>query len=371
MNALPIPNTQAALAFLQAAHPNGPYHLVAIAEGGGIEARTFDVAQVHEMQAWIEERQGKRNLYWHVNELRPEARDIKAKKQDVARAVYMHVDIDDEDALERIKSYNPRPTAVVFSGGGYQAFWRLSEPSTDLERVERCNRKIAQDLGGDNCHNIDRIMRLPGTINVPNKKKRSVGRTEALAHAFPFLAGTRISEQLGLLWEDVDFEHNLIRICRIQERDGSLTETTKTEAGLREVPMAPSLRELLLAWRLVCPRDEGKLVRVFPGPGRLQQWPLPRKNGGGPLLYQNYRKRFWVPAFKRLKLPYVTPHAARHSFISILQSQGVEVGLVAKLAGHANPTVTLGHYTQAVRGGADAISGLERAFDQVKEVSHG
>jgi integrase len=190
-------------------------------------------------------------------------------------------------------------------------------------------------------------------------------------YAFPFLAGTRISEQLGLLWDNVDFAANVIRISTVQERDGSLTETTKTEAGLREVPMAPSLRELLLAWRLVCPRDGGKLVRVFPGPGRLQPWPLARKDGGGPLLYQNYRKRFWVPAFKRLKLPYVTPHAARHSFISILQSQGVEVGLVAKLAGHANANVTLGHYTQAVRGGAEAISGLERAFQPVQEVRHG
>jgi transcriptional regulator with XRE-family HTH domain len=28
------------------------------------------------------------------------------------------------------------------------------------------------------------------------------------------------------------------------------------------------------------------------------------------------------------------------------------VGLAAQIAGHANPTVTLGHYTQAVRGGA-------------------
>ncbi|WP_433962909.1 tyrosine-type recombinase/integrase [Roseitalea porphyridii] len=52
-----------------------------------------------------------------------------------------------------------------------------------------------------------------------------------------------------------------------------------------------------------------------------------------------------------MDLPYITPHAARHVFVSALQAQGVEVGPVAKLAGHANPSVTLGHYTQAVRGG--------------------
>jgi len=45
----------------------------------------------------------------------------------------------------------------------------------------------------------------------------------------------------------------------------------------------------------------------------------------------------------------------------VLQAQGVEVGLVAKLAGHKNAVVTLSHYTQAMRGGADAVQALDRA----------
>ncbi|VTZ62311.1 tyrosine-type recombinase/integrase [Sinorhizobium medicae] len=181
-------------------------------------------------------------------------------------------------------------------------------------------------------------------------------------YAFPFLAGTRPSEQLGLLWSEIDFDKNVIRIRRIQERDGSLTEMTKTEAGTREIPMGATLREMLLEWRLRCPRKGKELHRVFPGPGRLQEWPKLRIGGGGPLLYQNFRKRYWQPAFKKFGLSYVTPHSARHSFISTLQAQGIEVGLVAQIAGHANPTVTLGHYTQAVRGGAAAVDALERAY---------
>ena len=183
-----------------------------------------------------------------------------------------------------------------------------------------------------------------------------------LYYAFPFLAGTRPSEQLGLLWSEVDFDKNVIRIKRIQERDGSLAEMTKTEAGTREIPMGSVLREMLLAWRIRCPRLDGKLHRVFPGPGRLQPWPKPRLGGGGALLYQNFRRRYWEPAFKRLGLPYVTPHSARHSFISTMQAHGIEVGLVAKIAGHASPAVTLGHYTQAVRGGAAAVTALELAY---------
>ena len=69
-----------------------------------------------------------------------------------------------------------------------------------------------------------------------------------------------------------------------------------------------------------------------------------------------------MPVLKRLGLPLVTPHSARHFFISTLQALGVEVGLVAKLAGHSNAVVTLGHYTQAVRGGEAAMAALEQAF---------
>jgi integrase len=180
--------------------------------------------------------------------------------------------------------------------------------------------------------------------------------------AFPFLAGTRPPEQLGLMWDDVDFEANVIRIRRIQLRYGALSEFTKTEAGRRDIPMSPMLREMLLGWRVRCPRKDGALERVFPAPGAPRAWPLPREGGGGPLVYGSFRKRYWGPMLKRLGLPAVTPHSARHSFISTLQAQGVEVGLVAKLAGHKSAVVTLSHYTHAMRGGEDAVKALDKAY---------
>lgn len=187
-------------------------------------------------------------------------------------------------------------------------------------------------------------------------------RERGIYIVFPFLVGTRPSEQLGLLWDEVDFDANVIRICRMQERDGTLTEMTKTEASTREIPMCDLLRAMLIEWRLACPRKDGKLHRVFPGLGSRQPWPLPRKNGGGALVYHNFNHRFWIPALKQYGLPHVTPHSARHSFISTLQAQGIEVGLVAKIAGHASAAVTLGHYTQAVRGGETVVGALDAAF---------
>jgi integrase len=80
------------------------------------------------------------------------------------------------------------------------------------------------------------------------------------------------------------------------------------------------------------------------------------------LSYANFIRTYWRPVLRGLGLPIVTPHSARHVFISTLQSLGIEVGLVAKLAGHADVAVTLSHYTQAVRGGQAAVETLEAAY---------
>ena len=181
--------------------------------------------------------------------------------------------------------------------------------------------------------------------------------------AFPFLAGTRPSEQLGLLWSEVDLDKRIIRIRRVMDRVEGLVEVTKTAAGRREIPICQPLYELLLEWKLRCPRRGVELHFVFPGLGQKQAWPKQgRIGGGGALSYANFRNRMWVPTLKKLGLPHVTPHSARHTFISVLQAQGIEIGLVAKLAGHANASVTLSHYTQATRGGEAAVDALAAAF---------
>ena len=176
-----IPDTPSAVVFLAEVSPQHQINLVAINKRGKVVARSFGPGEAVPMGLWIEGQQGRANLYFHVNELKPGARDIKARKEDMARAHYLHVDVDDMAALDRIKNYAPSPTAIVFSGGGYQAFWRLAAPSDDLARVEAINMAIANALGGDHCHNVDRIMRLPGTINIPNAKKQAAGRKPELA----------------------------------------------------------------------------------------------------------------------------------------------------------------------------------------------
>ncbi len=186
--------------FLEGWQPGGPWVLASIVpDTGRITTVTFTADQVEAMCAWISERQGKQNIYFTVNETNGPMKK-KPKKSDMVRALGLHVDVDprpgeafaDERgrALQVLREYNPPPTVIIDSGGGFQGFWAFEksveltgEPDDEARHllVEDRNRRIEIKLGGDNCHNIDRIMRLPGTVNVPNEKKRSKGRVPALA----------------------------------------------------------------------------------------------------------------------------------------------------------------------------------------------
>ena len=72
-----------------------------------------------------------------------------------------------EQARIRITDANlPAPTAIVETGGGCHAWWRLSEPITDAKTFTQLQKSLAARLGSDKAVvDFPRIMRLPGFIN--------------------------------------------------------------------------------------------------------------------------------------------------------------------------------------------------------------
>lgn len=185
--------TSEAIQFLQGWAPEDNWQLTAIVPDGKITTVTFQPGPERNKaaRAWIDERQGRENMYFTVNPvMRPV--NIKPKKEDMRGMAALHVDIDPrpgEDmemertrALKLLREFKPVPTVIIDSGGGFQGFWLLDEEQrTDgnLDRaaeLEAYNLQIEVLMQADACHNIDRIMRLPGTLNIPNAKKRKKGR---------------------------------------------------------------------------------------------------------------------------------------------------------------------------------------------------
>lgn len=194
------PRYDLSIEFLRKFHPGRRWLLTAIeVEKKGIPTRTFTESQVDEAMKWLEVHGQYCNIYFSVGEPVGELTK-KADRGDIKRVWWLHVDLDprsgENQEAEKTRILGilrspppgvPPPTLIVFSGGGYQAFWKLSQPievNGDLataEETKRWNLQIEMQLGADNVHDISRIMRLPGTINRPDNKKRAKGRTEALA----------------------------------------------------------------------------------------------------------------------------------------------------------------------------------------------
>jgi hypothetical protein len=195
-------DNDAAIDFLRKWSMNGPWALTAIdTNRRGLTGEIFMPDEEDRLRAWLDEcAEQQRNIYFHVNEVRPGSFKDKARREDIERVTHLHVDIDpragEDLAAERLRIQKfiknppegvPLPTWAIFSGGGYQLFWELEEPieiGGDLNKAEAAklfNLQLEVLFHADNCHNIDRIMRLAGTINVPDKKKQAKGRTKQLA----------------------------------------------------------------------------------------------------------------------------------------------------------------------------------------------
>ena len=120
------PEAAEAVRLLRALQPDGPWNLVAIPPDGKPVAKTFAATESEKVVAWVNSYQGKANLYFHPNRLKPGVRNKKAKKSDVEAALMLHVDVDDVDALDKLNRFRPKPSAIIFSGGGFQCFWLLA-----------------------------------------------------------------------------------------------------------------------------------------------------------------------------------------------------------------------------------------------------
>lgn len=82
-----------------------------------------------------------------------------------------------EALLHRAKDMRPEPTWTIYSGRGIWLFWQLAEPApVDGKNGEKTLAVEERGIGleeqfgtssidADNCRNIERIARLPGTIN--------------------------------------------------------------------------------------------------------------------------------------------------------------------------------------------------------------
>jgi integrase len=165
-------------------------------------------------------------------------------------------------------------------------------------------------------------------------------------------AGLRIGELRALRWGDVDFEAGTVRVVRSATRAGEF-KPPKTDAGVRTVPLLPSLRRLLVEWRLRSPRSR---------PGELVVCTV----DGKPMQERNLRRALddaKAAAGLGGTSERLSWHSLRHSFASLLATDlELPATTLAKLTGHADAGFTLKVYARDGRDEAAVVEDvLERA----------
>jgi hypothetical protein len=198
------PDYAESITFLERFHPNRRWALTAISlDKKSIVTATFDDGRKDTCLAWLQREGATKNLYFSLGEIDHDVQK-KAERTDILNVVCLHTDLDprtgediptEQDRILKLLNNPPGlppPSVILFSGGGYQAFWCLSEPlpiNRSLDAAEDAklyNLQIEILLGADSVHDVSRVMRLPGTVNRPDAAKLKKGRAPALARVISF-----------------------------------------------------------------------------------------------------------------------------------------------------------------------------------------
>lgn len=251
-----------------------------------------------------------------------------------------------------------------------QSFYSAKLNSCGPRTVQLCHMRIKQALGM--AVRLDLVARNVADVVTPPRvpRKEMTVWDEVQARCFldaashssygpiwiTFLAsGARRGEVLGLKWQDIDFdEHTMSFRQAIGLLKGVPTiGLLKSKSAKRTVAVPTNIIEALRAHKVQ--QNERRLALGVAWEDHALVFPAAN---GKPLNPNNIVRDYnrWVVA---AGVPRIRIHDLRHTQISILLASGVDINLVAEIAGHNKPSFTLDRYGHVLhrkrREGADKI----------------
>lgn len=175
--------------------------------------------------------------------------------------------------------------------------------------------------------------------------------------------GMRVGELTGLCWQDVDFDKRLIsvnhNVSYYKQAAGKCRFyilKPKTDSGIRMIPMADSVYEVLKRKYEVAKRNRFRSIEIDGMSGFI----FCNKKGG--IYYAQYIDRYFVGITslyneqetkkaatenrKPVLLPHITCHLLRHTFCTRLCEQDVNIKVIQAVMGHSDVQTTLNIYAK-------------------------
>lgn len=147
--------------------------------------------------------------------------------------------------------------------------------------------------------------------------------------------GMRRGEALGVRWEDIDLEKNVIHIRRNvthPQRNTPDVTTPKTKAGLRDIPMDENLLKLLTPME-----KQGYIV-----------------SGEKPMTLSAYRA-MWK-RINKINLYGATAHVLRHSYLTYAVGETTDYKTVQGISGHSDLGTLLNRYAHPQEAKVKALT---------------
>ena len=188
---------------------------------------------------------------------------------------------------------------------------------------------------------VDRLERTVPGMRPDDETLHSVAQRFAAFVVLAGYGGLRFGELAGLRKAKLEWSRRLVRVdTTLIEVRGQLIEGhPKTAAGVRSVPLPPSVLQILD----VALSDLAESAHAFTGAD------------GAPIRAGSFRARFWKPATDLAGLSGLRMHDLRHTAVSLWIAHGASAKQVQVWAGHRSVATVFDRYGHLFPGGEAPI----------------
>lgn len=159
-------------------------------------------------------------------------------------------------------------------------------------------------------------------------------------------SGCRLGELCGFTWDDCDFKTCTITVKRASQYCkgyGIIEKDPKNDTSKRTIRLSKYVFSILSEYRLWYLQRKFKCGDKWVDSDRLFT-----QTFGNPITPNMINK--WLNNFlEKHALPHITPHSLRHTNITLMISNGVDIRTVASKAGHSRTSTTLDIYSHALQ----------------------